>query len=176
MIQRMRTWGGSMRVSTPVAGRRPEGRRGGFTLIELLVVSAIVGILAGLAIPNLRTVLLRARATELAGDMEVVRTAVLQYNGDHHGWPGDEPPGAIPTGLEPYLPDGYSFQRNGYQLKYENWNLPGGLPGDPRTKTLIGVSVVAEDPLLGNALVEFLGSAIVFSVGNTHTAVIDRSS
>ena len=176
MIQRMRTWGGSMRVSTPAAGRRPEGRLGGFTLIELLVVAAIVGILAGLAIPNLRTVLLRARATELAGDMEVVRTAVLQYNGDRFGWPSDEAPGAIPSGLEPYLPDGHSFQRNGYQLKYENWNLPSGLPGDPGTKRLIGVSVVVEDPVLGNALVEFLGSAIVFSVGNTHTVVIDRSS
>ena len=152
-----------------------DQRRGGFTLVELMVVAAIVGILAGLAIPNLRTILLRARATELAGDMEVVRTAALSFNGDHHTWPAESAAGAIPSGLEDYLPDNYSFQRNGYQMDFENWNLPGGLPGDPSTHTLIGVSVVVQDETLGNALMEFLGSAIVFSVGNTHTVVIDRS-
>lgn len=140
-----------------------------------MVVAAIVGILAGLAIPNLRTVLLRARATELVGDMEVVRTAVLSYNADHHTWPAETATGVIPGGLEEYLPDGYGFTRNGYDLNFENWNLPGGLPGSPGIRRLIGVSVVVTDPTLGNALVELLGSAIVFSVDNSHTIVIDRS-
>jgi prepilin-type N-terminal cleavage/methylation domain-containing protein len=155
--------------------KRMDTRRGGFTLVELLVVAAIVGILAGLAIPNLRTVLLRARATELAGDMEVIRTAVLNYNGDNHSFPSESGAGSIPSGLSQYLPDNYSFVRNGYQLDFENWSLPGGLPGDPSTKTLIGVSIVVADEALGNALIELLGSAIVFSVGNAHTVVIDRS-
>ena len=55
------------------------------------------------------------------------------------------------------------------------WSLPSGLPGDPSTRTLIGVSVTTVDAQLGNAVAEFLGAAIVFSVGNTHTIVIDRS-
>jgi len=159
---------------TPRALRR-EARRGGFTLVELLVVAAIVGILTALAIPNMKTVLLRARATELVGDIEVVRVATQSYNGNHHTWPAETAAGAVPPELVDYLPDGYSFSRDGYDLDYENWSLPGGLPGDPGTQTLIGVSVVVSDLTLGNALVELLGNSILFSVGGTHTVVIDRS-
>ncbi len=143
--------------------------------MELLVVVSILGILAGLAIPNMKTILLRARATELAGDMDVVRVATQTYNGYTHTWPAETSAGTVPPELTPYLPDGYSFVRDGYQLDFENWSLPAGLPGDPSTHTLIGVSVVVVDPMLGNALVELLGNAIVFSVGSTHTVVIDRS-
>lgn len=165
------------RPGVPGSGRDVPGmrRRGGFTLVELLVVAAIVGILTGLAIPNMRNILLRARATELVGDMEVVRIATQNYNGDNHTWPAEAAAGAVPPELVGYLPDGYSFNRDGYDLDYENWSLPGGLPGDPGTHTLIGVSVVVTDLTLGNALVELLGNSIIFSVGGTHTVVIDRS-
>jgi type II secretory pathway pseudopilin PulG len=136
---------------------------------------AVVGILAGLALPNLRTVLMRARATELAGDMDVVRVATLSYNAELLSWPSESAAGNVPAGLAPYLPDGFPFAREGYQLDFENWSIPGGLPGDPGTQRLIGVSVVVPDEALGNALLELLGDAIVVSVGGTHTILIDRS-
>ena len=158
----------------PVPGRRRDLRKAGFTLIELLVVMAVVGILAGLAIPNLRMMVHRARATEVAGDLEVVRVAVLSYNADTLAWPAETALATIPSELSDYLPEGFVFSANGYQLDFENWSLPGGLPGDPGTTRLIGVSVAADDDLLGSAIAEFLGGAIVFSVGNTHTIVIDR--
>ena len=160
------------RPSVPAAR---AGRRAGFSLVELLVTMAIIGILAGLAIPNMRTILLRARATELAGDMDVVRVATLSYNARYHTWPAEAGVGAVPPGLQEFLPAGFSFVQDGYQLDYENWSIPGGLPGDPSTQRLIGVSVVVPNQELGNAIVELLGGAFVFSVGGMHTILIDRS-
>lgn len=154
---------------------RGAARRGGFTLVELLVVVAIIGILAGLAIPNLKNMIQRARAADVAGTMNVVKVAALNYNADQHGWPPESALGVVPPDLVSFLPANFSFKRNGYTLDYENWSLPGGLPGDPNTHTLIGVSVKVTDPALGNALLELLGSAIVFDVNNTYTIVIDRS-
>ena len=155
--------------------QRRDSRRGGFTLVEILLVSAMLGILASIAIANMRPSIQRARAADAAADMEVVRVATVSYQADLHSWPAEAAAGAIPPGLDSYLPEGFIFSRDGYQLDFESWSLPGGLPGDPKTTMLIGVSVIADEDLLGNAIAELLGGAIVFSVGNAHTLVIDRS-
>ncbi len=166
-----------LRMRGPGSGDPAGSRagRGGFTLIELLVVMAIIGILAGLAIPNLKNVIQRARAADVAGTMNVVKVAALNYNAHELSWPPETPAGEVPPGLVPYLPANFSFRRGDYTLDYENWTLPGGLPGDPTTHTLIGISVTTTDPALGEAIRELLDGAIVFSVGNTYTIVIDRS-
>jgi prepilin-type N-terminal cleavage/methylation domain-containing protein len=149
--------------------------RGGFSLVEMLVAVSIVGILAGIAIPNMRNMTFRARATTVAADIEVLRLATLDYNGDAHSWPADAAPGVVPPELNGYLPDGFSFNGNGYQLDFENLLFPGGLPGDPTTTVLIGAAVTSTDARLHNAIAELLGGNIVASAGTTHTVVIDRS-
>ena len=149
--------------------------RQGFTLVELLVTVSIVGILAGLAIPNMRNMTFRARATSVAGDLGVLRVAVLSYNANAQAWPAELPSGTVPPELTGYLPDGFSVSGNGYELDFENIPLPLGLPGDPNASLLIGASVTATDDRLSNGIAELLGGSIVFSVGNTHTIVINAS-
>ena len=149
--------------------------RGGFTLVELLVTVSIVGILAGLAIPNMRNMTFRARATSVVADIQAVSVATVSYNANAHDWPAEAASGVVPPELAPYLPDGFSFQGDGYELDFENIPLPLGLPYDPNVSQLIGVSVTAPDDRLSNAIIEALGGRVLSSVGNTHTVVIDAS-
>jgi prepilin-type N-terminal cleavage/methylation domain-containing protein len=153
---------------------RRDQRRGGFSLIELLMAVSIVGILAGLAIPNLRNVTWRARATEVAGDIEVVRVSTNQFNADRFAWPLEVGQGVIPADLDEFLPEGFSFQGDGYELDFERLS-PVVVPGDPNTTQLIAVAVVIETDELSNAVVELLGNSILYSVGRKHTFIIDRS-
>jgi prepilin-type N-terminal cleavage/methylation domain-containing protein len=163
---------------TRIERRRKEHRglgRGGFTLVELLVTVSIVGILAGLAIPNLRNMTFRARATSVAGDFEAIRVATLNYNANAHAWPAETASGNVPPELVNFLPEGFSFVGTGYELDFENVPVPLGLPGAPNVRLLIGASVTAPDDRLSNGIVELLGGTVIFSVGNTHTVLIDAS-
>lgn len=156
---------------TPAA---PLRKKLGFTMIEVLTALMVMSVVVRLGIPNYQEVRLKAEAASVAGDFEVVRHAAFGYLADHNGWPRDFAAGQVPPELVSYLPDGFSFLRGPYQLDWENWVLPQGLPSDPEARAILGISIVTQDRALGAALEEILGNnAAHFSLGRSYTFVIE---
>lgn len=160
-------------MMNPFAMAKPvrQRRRGspGFTLIELLVVMSIISILAGIALPILRGVIVKARAADVVGDMNVIKVAVLTYQSDHNSWPGDRNRGQIPPELSEYLPEGFSFVQEGYLLDYDDWSRNG------RALFNVGITAVvdADEEELGLALLEMLGENAWSDGRRKFTWVID---
>ena len=106
------TEGAVQTVKTQLPGR---GRRG-FTLVELMLVVVIISILAGLAIPNYRVVVIRARAADVLGRIRVVELGVHSYLGENNAWPGESAVSVIPTGLDGFLPENFTFASEDFDL------------------------------------------------------------
>lgn len=149
------------------------GCRWGFSLVEVMTVVLITSALVRVAVPNYHNVHLRARAAEVAGDFEAVRHAAFLHLAERYGWPEEEPVGVTPEALRPYLPDRFRFRKEQYELDWENWTLPDGLPGNPESGELIGVTLVTDDVELARAVAALLGSTPHYSVSGTYTFVIE---
>ena len=61
----------------------------GFTLIELLVVVTIIGILAGIAVVNVRGAQKKAQEAALRADLHELRKAIDDYYADKQKFPAD---------------------------------------------------------------------------------------
>ncbi|MGD2067958.1 MAG: prepilin-type N-terminal cleavage/methylation domain-containing protein, partial [Gemmatimonadota bacterium] len=150
-----------------------KGDRGGFSLPELLLVMVLLGVLAQIAYPNYRAMVLRARAVDLVAQVRAVENAARDYQADTFQWPAEAATGVVPTGLVSYLPDGFSFTGEDYQLDWENVPIPGGLPSDPSTTRLLGVGIVTETVELGEAIVDVFGSTgRWYNVGSSFVFII----
>jgi prepilin-type N-terminal cleavage/methylation domain-containing protein len=59
--------------------QRPDNERG-FTLVELMIVIAIIGILAGIAIPLYSSMQARARVAQAQGDLRSLYSALVAFS------------------------------------------------------------------------------------------------
>jgi len=69
--------------------RKLSRKNEGFTLIELLIVVAIIGIIAGIAIPNFLGARTKARVTRAFADMRAIADALESYSVDNISYPAD---------------------------------------------------------------------------------------
>jgi type II secretory pathway pseudopilin PulG len=139
------------------------------------MVAAVLSILARIALPTVQESITRARAAAALGDVEVVRVAAAAYHARTNDWPGESPPGIVPDGLEQDLPEGFTFERGRYDLDWERWTLPNGLPDGTGPRTLLGISIATDDELLGNAVADLLGPQGWYSLGNNATFLVGGS-
>jgi len=66
-----------------------KSNQSGFTLIELLVVVTIIGILAGIAMANVRNAQKKAQESALRADLHEMRKAIDDYYADKQKFPSD---------------------------------------------------------------------------------------
>ncbi|WP_428061355.1 type IV pilin protein [Candidatus Avelusimicrobium stercoris] len=129
---------------------RLQGR--GFTLIELLVVVLIIGILAGVAVPQYTKAVLKARYTELQTTIFAFKNAAEVYymaNGDYpHSW--DDTDLDLPAGcrLNTGTDRGWMYCKNN-QLSFDFF--------DANNQNLVGVYSV--NGILKVGYIQWLGNS-----------------
>jgi len=120
-------------------------KKEGFTLIELLIVVAIIGIIAGIAIPNFLGARTKARVTRAFADMRAIADALEMYYVDNTTYPaapdeeGEPIPGLSPTYMTSQPNDPFSGAVYRYYIDDEDaptaWllvsNGPDGGEGVP---------------------------------------------
>jgi len=114
----------------------------GFSLIELLIVTAVIGLIAAIAIPNLVNAIQRARQSRTTADLRGLATGIGMYQQDYAKFPLQGslvPVTTIADDIAPYM--GNVKGTDGWQR-----DLYYASGGDNYTLLSYGLNGVADTP------------------------------
>ena len=111
-------------------------QKNGFTIIELLVVLAIIGIMASIAMASIRVARQKGLTARANADMNTLRTAVLQLEGNSAQFPNHLSSASCAENVAAALLDNsgpVGIVQNDSGTPYPNWQGPymGAVPNDP---------------------------------------------
>jgi general secretion pathway protein G len=128
-------------LTQSVTGRKRHARERGLTLVELIVTTAILSILAGVALPVVRFQVKREKERELRRDLWMMRDAI-----DHYKDAADK--GAFQTKVDSqnYPPD-LTTLVSGVDVQSKKLRFLRKIPIDPMTgKAEWGTRAMKDDP------------------------------
>jgi general secretion pathway protein G len=120
-------------VSRTMNERRSKQK--GFTLIELIIVVTIIGILAGLAIVNVRFAQRKAREAALMANLSTLRKAIDNFYADKQHYPTD---------LNELAPNYVKTIPKDPITKQADWEL---VMDDPLSSTSTGGDGMSSEPI-----------------------------
>ena len=119
--------------------RRRSNQRG-FTLIELIVVVTIIGILAGIALVNVRTAQTKAREAALKENLSQMRKAIDNFYADKQRYPASLEE-LVPNYMRAIPKDPITMQADWETVMDDPLSLDGEMSADtdPNAMTQPGV-------------------------------------
>ena len=118
---------------------RRRRSQGGFSLIELIVVVTIIGILAGIALINVRTAQTKAREAALKENLFQMRKAIDNFYADKQHYPSDLQE-LVPNYIRKIPKDPITMQQDWEPVMDDPLSLDGGMSEpDPEAMTQPGV-------------------------------------
>lgn len=130
-------------------GERPRGLARGFTLVEIMVVVTIISFLAMLAVPTIRRIQIRARASATANDLRVFETAFQTYATEKGGFPPESDAGVLPPPMVDRIKatDWAKVSPVGGHFVWARDQVFGGV----KCKAAITISTTGDSPLTSDA-------------------------
>ena len=126
---------------------RPRTR--GFSLVEIMVTIGIISLLAALAIPTMKKIQQRSRATAVANDLRVFASAFEAYAQERGNWPAETDAGLMPAEMAGRLNETAWKRITPIGGRY-NWES-GQMHYGTRYTAVIQISSTSDAPLTQDA-------------------------
>ncbi len=139
-----------------------------------IIVLELLAIVANFSLPFYQSMSFRYHAADIVRQMSQVRAAAESARAQRGAWPPERPPGDTPEELAAFLPPGFKFTYEDYQLDWDHWAVTeqsvAGTDDD-----VAAVTVIAKDPRLAAMVARLTREGETrWTLGNRTTLVISQ--